>query len=242
MANLPRAILFDMDDTILSAFGNALATWERVLEEFAAALAPLKPRDLAVSIEARSRVLWNDPAWNKEWRVRIAEARRLIVASAFAELAAAGSTVPQPRLGPVIADRFTTVREAGVSLFPGAHETLDRLKQMGVRLALITNGAAEPQRAKVIRFALAERFDHVQIEGEHGFGKPEERAYTHAMEAVGVGPQETWMVGDNLEWEIVAPQRLGIYAIWYDGHATGLPPGCQIRPDRIIRSLPELLL
>jgi putative hydrolase of the HAD superfamily len=111
-----------------------------------------------------------------------------------------------------------------------------------VRLALITNGAAEPQRAKVIRFALAERFDHIQIEGEHGFGKPEERAYTHAMDVLGVGPQATWMVGDNLEWEIVAPQRLGIYAIWYDGYGAGLPPDCQIRPNRIIRSLPALLL
>jgi putative hydrolase of the HAD superfamily len=110
-----------------------------------------------------------------------------------------------------------------------------------VRLALVTNGAAAPQRAKVIRFALEERFDHIQIEGEHGFGKPEERAYTHAMEALGVGPQETWMVGDNLEWEIVAPQRLGIYAIWYDGYSAGLPADCPIRPDRIIRSLPELL-
>ena len=61
------------------------------------------------------------------------------------------------------------------------------------------------------------------------------------MEKLGVGPHETWMVGDNLEWEISAPQRLGIYAIWYDGYAAGLPPDCPIRPDRIIRSLPELL-
>ena len=105
-----------------------------------------------------------------------------------------------------------------------------------------TNGAAEPQRAKVVRFALEHRFDHVQIEGEHGFGKPEERAYTHAMDVLGVGPDETWMVGDNLEWEIVAPQRLGIYAIWHDGYGVGLPPDCPIRPDRIIRRLSDLLL
>jgi FMN phosphatase YigB (HAD superfamily) len=52
----------------------------------------------------------------------------------------------------------------------------------------------------------------------------DERAYTHAMEVLGVGPHETWMVGDNLEWEIVAPQRLGIYAIWHDGYGVGLPP------------------
>ena len=35
--------------------------------------------------------------------------------------------------------------------------------------------------------------------------------------------------------------RLGIFAIWYDGYDAGLPPGCAIQPDRIIRSLPELL-
>jgi putative hydrolase of the HAD superfamily len=49
------------------------------------------------------------------------------------------------------------------------------------------------------------------------------------------------MVGDNLEWEIVAPQRLGIHAIWHDGYGVGLPPDCPVRPDRIIRRLSELL-
>lgn len=242
MPELPRAILFDMDDTILAVSGSARVVWTRIAEEFAAALAPLSPAEIVTAIEAQSQRLWNDNAWNREWRVRVGEARRHVVASAFAMLGAAGKTAPAPDIGNTMADRFSLIRDQELIVFPGAHETLDRLKQLGVRLALITNGAAEPQRAKVIRFALAERFDHVQIEGEHGFGKPEERAYTHAMEALGVGPQETWMVGDNLEWEIVAPQRLGIYAIWYDGYATGLPSDCPIRPDRIIRSLPELLL
>jgi putative hydrolase of the HAD superfamily len=242
MVKLPRAILFDMDDTILAVSGSARVVWKRIAEQFAAALAPHMPNDVVAAIEVQSQVLWNDTAWNRQWRVRLGEARRHVVASAFAGLAKAGQPVPAAEVGYEMADLFTLMRDEELSVFPGAHETLDRLKQLGVRLALITNGAAEPQRAKVVRFALAERFDHVQIEGEHGFGKPEERAYTHAMDALGVGPGETWMVGDNLEWEIVAPQRLGIYAIWYDGYATGLPPGCRIRPDRIIRSLTELLL
>lgn len=49
------------------------------------------------------------------------------------------------------------------------------------------------------------------------------------------------MVGDNLEWEVVTPQRLGIFAIWYDPAGKGLPEGSSIRPDRIIHALPELL-
>ena len=140
-----------------------------------------------------------------------------------------------------IANRFTTYREEEMFVFPGAHDAIDELKARGVKLALVTNGAAETQRAKVERFAFAHRFDHIQIEGEHGFGKPEERAYLHAMEALGVTAPDTWMVGDNLEWEIVAPQRLGIYAIWMDVHGEGLPPGSTVKPDRIIRSLSELL-
>jgi putative hydrolase of the HAD superfamily len=239
MVKLPRAMLFDMDDTILAVSGSARVVWTRIAEEFAAALAPLSPAETVAAIEAQSRRLWNDSAWNRAWRVRVGEARRHIVSTSLAALAAAGKGVPPPRVGNAMADRFTLIRDRELYVFPGAHETLDRLKRLGVRLGLVTNGAAEPQRAKVTRFALEERFDHIQIEGEHGFGKPEERAYTHALEALGVGPRETWMVGDNLEWGF--PQRLGIYGIWCDGYATGLPPDCEVRPDRIIRSLPELL-
>ncbi|WP_293454912.1 HAD hydrolase-like protein [Phenylobacterium sp.] len=54
---------------------------------------------------------------------------------------------------------------------------------------------------------------------EHGFGKPEERAYRHALQALDADPSEVWMVGDNLEWEVAAPQRLGIYSICMTGRA-----------------------
>ncbi|HTV87508.1 MAG TPA: HAD family hydrolase [Stellaceae bacterium] len=242
MPVLPRAILFDLDDTILAAFGQSPEQWQRVIGEFAAHLAPHEPAAVIDAIQAYSRYLWADQARHKDWRHRIGDARRHIVASAFAEIAASGGAAAPPlEICHAVADRFNIVHEAELRMFPGAHETLDRLKERGIRLALVTNGAAEPQRRKVVRFALEHRFDHIQIEGEHGFGKPEEQAYRHAMAALGVTAGDTWMVGDNLEWEVVAPQRLGIYAIWYDGYGMGLPPGSPVRPDRIIRALPELL-
>lgn len=109
-----------------------------------------------------------------------------------------------------------------------------------MKLALITNGDGPGQRAKVVRFALTERFDHIQIEGEHGVGKPEPQAYLDAMQTLGVEPQDTWMVGDNLDWEVVAPQRLGIYTIWYDPYRDGIPDGHAAKPDRIIHELGAL--
>ena len=86
----------------------------------------------------------------------------------------------------------------------------------GVRLALVTNGAGETQRAKIERFDLGHRFHHIQIEGEFGQGKPELAVYRHALERLGCDACDAWMVGDNYEWEVVAPQKLGMCGIWYD--------------------------
>ena len=239
MTELPRAMLIDMDETILSAYSRPEIAWNIVATEFAGELAPLSPQQVAAAITDSARQFW--AAAGAEWRLKLAEARHEVVRGGFATLAAAGKTVLPLDLAIRLADRFTAYRDEQMFVFPGAHEAIDALKARGVKLALVTNGAAEPQRAKVERFALTHRFDHIQIEGEHGFGKPEERAYLHAMDALGVTARETWMVGDNLEWEVEVPQRLGIYAIWIDVHGDGLPEGSTVKPDRIIRSLTELL-
>jgi putative hydrolase of the HAD superfamily len=238
MTQLPRAMLIDMDDTILSAYGRPEIAWHHIASEFAGEFAPLLPQQVASAVLNSARQFWG--AAGAEWRLKLEEARRIVVSNGFAALATNGQALPAD-LAIRIADRFTAYRDEEMFIFPGAHDAIDELKTRGVKLALVTNGAADTQRAKVERFALTHRFDHIQIEGEHGFGKPEERAYLHAMEALGVTAPDTWMIGDNLEWEIVAPQRLGIYAIWIDVHGEGLPPGSTVKPDRIIRSLTELL-
>jgi putative hydrolase of the HAD superfamily len=239
MTALPRAMLIDMDDTILSAYGRPEIAWNKIASEFADELGGLPPPQVATAILTFARHFWStaEPAW----RLKLGEARRLAVKGGFAALSAAGHAALPDDLAIRIADRFTAYREEEMFIFPGAHDAIDRLKALGVRLALVTNGAADTQRAKVERFELAHRFDHIQIEGEHGFGKPEERAYLHAMEALGVTARDTWMVGDNLEWEVEVPQRLGIYAVWIDVHGEGLPEGSTVTPDRIIRSLTELV-
>jgi putative hydrolase of the HAD superfamily len=239
MMQLPRAMLIDMDDTILSAYGRPDIAWNTVTAEFAGELAPLPPQQVAAAIVDSARRFWATAG--AEWRLKLDEARHVAVRDGFAALAASGQAELPAELAIRLADRYSAFREEQMFVFPGAHDAIDALKARGVKLALVTNGAAGPQRAKVERFALTHRFDHIQIEGEHGFGKPEERAYLHAMQALGVRAPETWMIGDNLEWEVEVPQRLGIYAIWIDVHGQGLPAESTVKPDRIIRSLTELL-
>ena len=74
-----------------------------------------------------------------------------------------------------------------------------------------------------------------------GYGKPEAAVYRRALEAMGLAPEAVWSVGDHLEWDVSAPQQLGMLGIWHDVRAQGLPPASPVIPDRIITSIAELM-
>ncbi len=239
MTALPRAILFDLDETILS-FGRRQALLMELADQSADRFGPVTAAEAAEALEAAFLAYWADAARHKIGRLNLARSREGIVEDAFATLRGRAPALT-PDFAREFGRRFHTYREDQVKFFPGALETVEALKARGVRLALVTNGTSEMQRAKLVRFDLARLFEHVQIEEEAGFGKPEPQAYRHALDTLGVAATETWMVGDNLEWEVAGPQRLGIYSIWHDHLGAGLPPDSSIRPDRIIRAIPELL-
>ncbi len=240
MTKLPKAILFDLDETILS-FGERTSQLTEVGEEFAAELSPFSPLEVAVAMEIAFEEFWSDPDRHREWRYRLKESRVGLISLVFANHRnrAPGLT---PELAILFAEAFHERRESSVCLFPRALETIDELRRRGARLALVTNGHTIGQRRKIENFNLTHRFEHIQVESEVGFGKPEPRAYLHAVAALGVNPEESWMVGDNLEWEVAAPQRLGIHAIWHNPRGKQIPANSPVVPDRTIRCLSELLL
>ena len=234
-------MLIDLDDTIISAYSNAGAVWLEVATELQSEIGQLSPAMVAEEIISYAELFWADPEHHRVWRQQLRDARRAIVRGAFEAISAKGGPDVAGAVAQDMADRFTNYREERLHLFPGALEAIDALRDAGVLLALITNGAGPIQRPKIERFELGGRFHHIQIEGEMGFGKPDERAYRHALSALGAAPEETWMVGDNLEWEVAAPQRLGMFGVWHDHAGAGLPEGSTVTPDLIIRSLGELL-
>lgn len=235
-AELPRAILFDLDDTLLDDSSNTDAAWQVACDEGASSL--VDAQQLHAAIDRMRAWYWADPARHRVGRADLGAARRTIVRLALDEVAPG---LPQ---ADAVAERVAAIhdrlRNELRTLFPETIATLERLRGLDIRLALLTNGSARDQRAKLARFGLEPHFAYIHIEGEHEYGKPDERTYHHALLALGVQPHETWMVGDNLEWEVAAPQRLGIRGIWLDLTGAGLPPGSTVRPDRIIRSIAEL--
>ncbi|MBX9945868.1 MAG: HAD family hydrolase [Reyranella sp.] len=239
MPPLPKAILFDLDDTLIRAYAQPEEAWTRLLNGFAA---PLNAHEAAaierirVAVMDEARAVWADPAAAARWRLNIPGARRLAVRRGLASLGRADEA-----LADRIADAFTEMRRTEYRLYPDAHATVDALRDAGVKLALVTNGGAETQRAKIERFDLGHRFHHIQIEGEFGQGKPELAVYRHALARLDVDAGDAWMVGDNFEWEVVAPQRLGMVGVWYDPFETGVPAHAPARPARIIKRLAELV-
>ena len=231
----PRAILFDLDDTILEFDGSADRVWRSVVAEYAGGLTGLDIERFMAALNEYREWYWGDPERHRQGRLDLPLARREVVRGAFDVL---GLTAPA--VADAIAHAYSVQRELEVSPFPGAIETLNYVRAQGIRMALVTNGTSAMQRGKIQRFGLESYFDHILIEEEFGAGKPDERVYLHAIEQLDTSPAESWMVGDNLEWDVATPQRLGIFSLWVDGAGTGLPKTANVQPDRIIRRLSEL--
>jgi putative hydrolase of the HAD superfamily len=231
----PHTLLVDLDDTVIDYGGSAVPSWRAVCEWAALQTPVLKADALYAAIDRVRRWYWSDPERHRQGRADLRAASRRIVQRALDELGC-----DRDGLAPVIAERYRDLRDDSVRLLPGAVDTLERLRARGLRLGLVTNGTGPDQRAKIERFDLARHFDHILIEGEFGCGKPDLRVYRAAMDALCARPEDTWFVGDNLEWDVAAPQRLGLCGIWVDTARAGLPAGTPVQPDRIVQSLAEL--
>jgi putative hydrolase of the HAD superfamily len=233
-APLPKAIFLDLDDTIVDDSSSVDTGWTLACQEAGSEL-QIDPFRLKETIFVVRDWYWSDADRHREGRQNLRAAGTWIVDEALRRLG-----IEAPGLGAAIANRYRDFREEGIDLLPGALNALASFRQAGIRLALLTNGSSAGQRAKIDRFDLARHFDHISIEGEAGFGKPDERVYYQALSALGCRPEETWMVGDNLDWDVLAPMKLGLKGIWLDRFQSGLPADSAYKPDRIILRLDEL--
>ena len=235
MRSLPDAVLLDLDDTILDDTGGLIASWREACHVHRSTMNGFAPEVLFDAIDRTREWYWSDPERHRLGRLELAWARGEVVRLALLDIG-----VDDPDLARRIGESYHALRDQAIKPFDDAVATVQWLREQGCRLALLTNGGSRGQRDKINRFGLAPLFDSILVEGEIGFGKPDPRIYTRALSELDVAAAETWMVGDNLEWDVAGPQREGIAGIWIDARGQGLPSGHQVRPDRIISRLAEL--
>ena len=230
-----NALLLDLDDTLLAYSAGVDDSWA---EACGAASLPVDTATLVATLTETRKWFWSgDPARHARERVDMLGAWTKIVAEALVRCGCADAA-----LAAAIANDYAARRRAAMRLFPETRAVLDALRARGLPLALVTNGDVRQQRDKIERHDLARYFGAIVIEGEFGCGKPDERVYREALRRLGLQTDGVWMVGDHLEWDVLAPQRLGLRGVWIDREGAGLPAThVDARPHRIIRSLSELL-
>jgi putative hydrolase of the HAD superfamily len=227
-----RALLLDLDDTLLDYSGGVDECWAAACAE---AASELVQAGLVAALAETRRAFWRDPDHNRRERINMLRAWATIAGQAVERCGG------DPRRGSAIAEAFAVRRRSTMQLFPDALGFLTALRDRGLPLGLVTNGDAREQRAKIERHRLAPFFGAIVIEGEFGAGKPDAAVYQTALAALGVAPgADVWMVGDHIEFDVAGPQRLGLRGAWLDRAGLGVPTDSAVRPDRILHGLDEL--
>ena len=223
---LPTAILFDLDDTIVCYDGVIGPIWDSVCANYSRQ-SGVDAKLLNDTIQEKSTWFWDDLERHRRARRNMRAARREVVKLAFAHLSLPEGDAMK------VADAYSQRRREVLEVFPGATEALQQLEQRKVRMSLVSNGDAELQRHKLDKLKLARYFEVILLEGELEFGKPDERIFKLALEKMTLKPGDVWMVGDSLTFDISPAKELGIYTVWNDWRKKGLPSGSKVKPNRI---------
>jgi putative hydrolase of the HAD superfamily len=103
-------------------------------------------------------------------------------------------------------------------LINGAREVLDHLS-INYKLHIITNGFAEAQEVKLKAAGIGHYFEHVINSEMVGVNKPHPRIFEYSLDLAKATKEESIMIGDHLEADILGAKRAGIDQIYYNPSA-----------------------
>ena len=124
--------------------------------------------------------------------------------------------------------------------YPGVREDLQRFRDEGFRMAVITTKSQEQADATVAAIGLTRYFDYVRGWAEGRKLKPDPEPLIATLQVLGVEPSQALMTGDS-EQDILAAQAAGVdcCACLYGFRDPEFL--LSLKPTFAIRSFPELL-
>lgn len=212
----PRAVFFDLDDTLFD-YRHAARAGLRAAARLDAALAQASFADLeATHLEyveqLHPRVLRGELTYEQ---ARAERFRRLLVLYGG-----------DPAAAHRAAECFAGHLRSEERLVPGAAELLARLAAAGVRLGIISNNTRAEQIGKLERLGCLHWFAGVTVSGDHGISKPDARLFGHALASLGAAADESVHVGDSWDKDVAGALGAGLRAVWFNRHHEPAPgPG-----------------
>jgi HAD superfamily hydrolase (TIGR01549 family) len=215
-------VFFDLDDTLVDDSGCYQLSIEGVCADMGP---PFQPNELGPAYDAVSTTWWPSgdltPIRLKLWT-------EALYTCGY-----------DTALAPTVVERYLHHRVHTAKLLDGATAVLEVLRPL-YRLAVVTNGGGDVQRARLTHLGLDGCFDAIVTSSDVGAGKPDARIFEYALRELGVAPRQTWHIGDSLASDIAGALNAGLQAaVWYNCNGTECRED-EPRPHHQIGSLAEL--
>ena len=217
----PRAIVFDLDDTLYPERAYAYSGFDAVASAFETGLGP------AGQSADRMRQLFDTPDRPRVFNTILRE-RGVELTDELIERMVAAFRSHKPN----------------ITLHADAESALRRLKGR-CKLGLLTDGFAVAQRAKIDALGLRNRFEAVIVTDDWGreFWKPHRRPFEEISRLLAVPAERCTYVADNPAKDFIAPNALGWTTIHIkrpDGVHAHNPAAEGGQPHRTIAVLDDL--
>lgn len=228
-----RAILFDLDGTLRHNIPSSNHTFF----DFAAALgAPDSPENRRRTIRWVHYYWAQSPELMRDLEIYKTLSSEFWTYYSERTLCVFGCTEAQAKeLGPLVAKRMDEEYTPLDHVPPAVHHTLRALKDAGLRLAVVSN-RGNPFDEQLATLELSQYFEFALAAGVLDLWKPEAAIFLHAVELLGVRPEETIYVGDNYFADVVGARNAGLQPVLIDPEgvfddAPDLIDGCPVIHD-----------
>ncbi|MDT0644804.1 YjjG family noncanonical pyrimidine nucleotidase [Zunongwangia sp. F363] len=116
-----------------------------------------------------------------------------------------------------LADDYIEYLPKNNHLLLGTVEILEYLKS-SYKIHIITNGFEEVQRKKMATSGILEYFHTITTSEEAGVKKPHSLIFKKALEKSAASAENSVMIGDNYEADIIGAENAGLHSIYFDYH------------------------
>ncbi len=123
--------------------------------------------------------------------------------------------------------------------FPETIPMLEKLRSLGFKTGLITNGFHALQYAKIDMLGLRSRFDEIIVTGDYNIHKPDKEIFDIMREKFSFAPENMVYVGDNPVNDIKGAASAGWKTIWMK--STGYWDAKIKRADREVDTVTQVI-